>query len=318
VGLAASVTAGLVSLTGGLVWQIGDDHRRAVELDRNFYGALAVLEVDVDDWQHRLSLTHGRILHGSQLRFFPNWPTTYYGPHTGVGLAIRHHRAREDATRQFRIGAVGLGVGTLAAYANASVAASEGDDAYAIPADPGVPDHIAFYELNPLVTRWAKDRFSFLGDAEERGAEVTVYEGDARIVLDDQLRRGEMQRFDVLVIDAFSSDAIPLHLLTLESVRTYLAHLEEGGILALHVSNRYVDLLPVVMRLADETGQSAVYVATPGDRGRVVEPSEWVLMTRNQAFLDLEIVRESRRPTPPPGPLWTDDFSSLFSSVRAR
>ena len=118
-----------------------------------------------------------------------------------------------------------------------------------------------------------------------------MFEGDARITLE----QGTAQRSDVFAVDAFSSDAIPLHLLTLESLQTYLPHLKGNGILALHVANRFVDLLPIVRRLGDA--------------------ADWVLLTRNQAFLDLAIVREDEEPMPAPGPLWTDDISSLWEVV---
>ena len=144
---------------------------------------------------------------------------------------------------------------TLAALSSVMLALAE--ESYVTVRETGEPDYIRFYELNPLVTRWATDRFTFLGDAEARGADVAVFEGDARIVLERQLEQGEAQRFDVLAIDAFSSDAVPLHLLTLEAVHTYLAHLQEDGILALNVTNRFVDLLPIVGRLAEATDLSA-------------------------------------------------------------
>ena len=314
-GLTGVAAVGLVSLTGGLVWQVSDNERRMVEQDRNFYGTLAIKERDIGDRGHRLSLTHGRISHGSQLQLHPAWPTTYFGPKTGIGLAIEHHPQRSDTTVQFRIGVVGLGVGTIAAFANAHVDPDEKEASYVTVRDASEPDYLRFYELNPLVTRWATDKFTFLADATARGADVGVFEGDARIVLERQLEQGEAQRFDVLAIDAFSSDAIPIHLLTFESVQIYLAHLREDGILAVHVTNRFVDLLPIVQRLADVTGLSAIYVENYSNSSRAVSSSDWVLLTKNQAFLDLEIVHEDEEEMPAPGPLWTDDFSSLFRVV---
>jgi hypothetical protein len=313
--LTGATAVGLVSLAGGLAWQVTNDERRTVELDRNFYGALSIRERDEGTWMHRLSLTHGRIRHGSQLQRYPGWPTEYYGPDTGVALAIQHHPGRADTTRQFRIGVVGLGVGTIAAYANTRVAEDLGEGSYVTVRETGEPDYVRFYELNPLVTRWATERFTFLGDARARGADVAVFEGDARITLERQLEQGDAQRFDVFAVDAFSSDAIPLHLLTLESVQTYLAHLKEDGILALHVTNRFVDLLPIARRLADATDLGAIYVGNFSNSSRLVSSSDWVLLTRNQVFLDLEIVRADEEPMPAPGPLWTDDFSSLWEVV---
>ena len=315
VTLAGATAVGFVSLTGGLVWQVTNEQEGTVELDRNFYGALALKERDAGSELHRLSLTHGRIRHGSQLTRFPSWPTEYYGPTTGVALAIQEHPRRADVTRQFRVGVVGLGAGTTAAYANTRIDPDAEDASYVTVREVGEPDYFRFYELNPLVTRWATERFTFLGDATARGADVAVFEGDARIVLERQLELGDAQRFDVFAIDAFTSDAIPLHLLTLESMQTYLAHLQEDGILALHVTNRFVDLLPIVQRLSDAMDLSAVYIENYSSTTRVVNSSDWILLTRNQAFLDLEAVRKDEEPMPEAGPLWTDDFSSLFEVV---
>ena len=135
-----ATAVGLVSLTGGLAWQVTNDERRTVELGRNFYGALAIKERDVGNWAHRLSLTHGRIRHGSQLQLYPSWPTEYFGPETGVALAIQHHPNRDDTTQQFRVGVVGLGVGTIAAYANTSVDAALGEESYVTVHEEGEPD----------------------------------------------------------------------------------------------------------------------------------------------------------------------------------
>ena len=307
--------AGLISLAGGLVWLVSNDERRTIEQDRNFFGTLAIKEFDIGSVTHRLSLTHGRIRHGSQLQFYQTWPTTYYGPQTGVGLGIEHHPLRSDATRQFRVGVVGLGVGTIAAYANAQVDPKRDEESYVTVREVSEPDYMRFYELNPLVSRWAKTRFTFLEDAAARGADVDIFEGDARIVLERQLAQGEDQRFDVLAIDAFSSDAIPIHLLTLESIHTYLAHLNVDGILALHITNRFIDLLPIVQRLAEATNLNAIYIENSPSASRSVSLSAWVLLTRNQAFLDLEIVGKEEREMPGAGPLWTDDYSSLFGIV---
>ena len=312
--LTGATAVGLVSLVGGLVWQVTSAEESTVEISRNFYGVLSLKERDEGSWMHRLSLTHGRIRHGSQLQMYPGWPSEYFGPETGVALAIQHHPSRNNTNRQFRVGVVGLGVGTIAAYANTYVDADADDESY-VTAREGEPDYFRFYELNPLVTRWATERFTFLGDAMARGADVAVFEGDARIVLDRQLDQGEAQRFDVFVVDAFSSDAIPLHLATLESMQTYLAHLQEDGVLVLHVTNRFVDLLPIAQRLADATDLHAIYVENYSDSNHMVNSSDWVLLSRNQAFLDLEVVREDEEPMPAPGALWTDDFSSLWEVV---
>ena len=314
-GVSAMLAVGLWSLTGGLVWQIRESERRLVVQDRNFYGVLSINERDVGAPEHRISLTHGRVRHGQQLQEYPGWPTTYYGPETGVGLALRYHPARTDPGRQFRVGVVGLGVGTLAAYANTRIDPDRSEESYVVTHEGRIPDYIRFYELNPLVIRWADERFTFLRDADARGADIDVFEGDARIVLELQLERGEGQRFDVLAIDAFSSDAIPIHLLTQESFQIYLRHLPEGGILALHLTNRHVDLIPIVGRLAAVMHLNAIYIENDESESRLVNSTDWVLLTSNRAFLNVEAIHEDEVAMPEPGPLWTDDFSSIFEVV---
>jgi hypothetical protein len=312
--LAVSVVlaSGLWALTGAFTWQVVESERRMVQRGRNFYGMLALKERDVGYEEHWISLTHGRINHGFQLQRHPTWPTSYFGPETGIGLTLRHHPARRDPTRKFRVGIIGLGVGTLAAYANAVVDADLSEGSYVLAREGGEPDYTRFYEINPLVLQWARERFTFLGDAASRGADIDVHLGDARIVLERQLERGEAQRFDVLAVDAFSSDAIPIHLLTRESFETYLAHLSDDGVLALHVTNRYVDLIPIVARLAAEVGMNAIYIENHSSDSRMVNSTDWLLLTNNQEFLGVEAVHEDEEEMPEPGPLWTDDFSSVF------
>lgn len=162
---------------------------------------------------------------------------------------------------------------------------------------------------------WVRERFTFLAGASSRGADVDVFEGDARIVLERQLETGGGQRFDVLAVDAFSSDAIPRHLLTSESIQVYMGHLREDGILAMHVTNRYVDLIPIVGRLAEAAGLSAIHIANDGSASPLDSSSDWVLLTSNQLFLGVAAVREDEQAMPEPGALWTDDFSSLFEVV---
>ncbi len=314
-GVSALIALGFLSLTGALMWQVLELERRMVERGRNFYGVISIKERSVGSFYHRYSLTHGRTRHGEQLLERPTWPTSYFGPLTGAGLAIRHHPAYSDPARQFRLGVVGLGVGTLAAYANSRIQPNRTQEFYALTRAGGVADYTRFYELNPLVVEWAYERFTFLDDAVSRGADIRVFEGDARIMLEHQLGLGEGQRFDVLVIDAFSSGAIPIHLLTLESFQTYLGHLREGGILALHVTNRYVDLIPIVTRLAEEVGMNAIYIENYARDSRLVASSDWLLLTNNQAFLDIEAIHVDELAMPAPGPLWTDDFSSIFEVV---
>ncbi len=272
-----------------------------VLMTRSFYGVLRLDELDPDDAEnHRLRLIHGTTVHGAQF-LDPEGSlkaTTYFSPSSGVGIAIEHKR--RTAAGGLRIGDVGLGVGTIAAYA-------------------GAGDVLRFYEINPDVVALAEDRFTYLADARNRGAAVDVLLGDGRITLEKQLAVGEPQAFDLLVVDAFSSDAIPVHLLTRECFAVYLAHLLPDGVLVLNVSNHYLELAPVVRRLAELHGWMACRVddRSAGDPGAY--RSTWVLVTRDQALLD-DVASAGRctatSENDPAAPLWTDDYSSLLQVLR--
>jgi hypothetical protein len=243
-----------------------------------------------------LTLTHGRINHGEQFKDPQRrrQPSSYYGGDSGIGLAIEHHPRRE-AKEPLRLGVVGLGTGTLAAYTRTG-------------------DRIRFYEINPLVLEWSGlegKHFSYLRDAKENGVDVDVFLGDARIVMERQLADGEPQEFDVLAIDAFSSDAIPIHLLTQEAFRTYWRHIREGGILVVHISNRFLDLQPVVRKLAADGGHRAVLVNNSDDDSSGISASSWVIVTNNDEFLELNETQRAKQDWDD-GLLWTDDFSSVF------
>ena len=270
----------------------------AVATTRNFYGVLTV-KSDTFGGSPALTLYHGRIIHGLQFReeTKKRTPTSYYTPQSGIGLVLTNYPGRA-AGRPLRIGIIGLGAGTVAAY--------------------GIPgDHMRFYEINPEVVRIAysgpQRMFTFLTDSR---ANVEVVLGDARISLEQELKRNEIQDFDVLMIDAFSGDAIPVHLLTQEAFQLYLRHLSKpNGILAFHVSNQALDLSPIVARLAAESNMSAwLALSNPGIAG---SRSMWV------------ITAALNRDGPVPGgehmtqfapnshlPLWTDDYSNLLRVLR--
>jgi hypothetical protein len=277
---------------------------------------LAIREYDVDGPDHEWGLKHGRIRHGVQLKRHPDWPTAYYGPRSGIGLALRLHPRRTERSQAFRVGVIGLGSGTLAAYANATIDPDRSRANYVRAARRPHPDYMRFYELNPMVSHWAESHFTFVADARERGADVHTWLGDARIVLERQLADGQGQDFDVLAVDAFSSDAIPIHLLTRQALETYWRHLRDDGILALHVSNRFLDTKPVVHRLALDLGRRLIYVKNEERESRGVDGASWLLMTNNEQFLAKSEVHEDERDLPAAGPLWTDDFSSLFELLK--
>ena len=271
---------------------------RPVLRSRNFYGTLEVIEppVEVADDLHRL-LVHGATTHGLQL-IAPGRtgiPTTYYATTSGVGRAIHSLEEGDGWFEPRSIGLVGLGVGTLAAYGR------EGDS-------------LRIYEINPAIRDIATRRFNYL---DQCAGDVAVVMGDARLTMEREIAEGHPHSFDLLALDAFSSDAIPVHLLTREAWETYLAHLAPGGILAIHISNRYLDLAPVVERLADHFGLAVVSVTDPGGDEWWVYGSTWMLLARDRATLERPVIAEVADPcgTGSGCPLWTDDFASVWSII---
>jgi hypothetical protein len=252
---------------------------------RNFYGTLRVnQDGNLGDADATRTLVHGTITHGLQF-LAPDrrrFPTTYYGRQSGVGLAILNTRRSAQ-----RVGVIGLGAATLASYGR-----------------PG--DYYRFYEINPLVIDVARRQFTYLSDCP---AKVDVVLGDARLSLD----REPSQRFDVLVVDAFSSDSIPVHLLTLEAFRLYFGHLRPDGVLAVHVSNTHLKLEPVVGRLAQVLGKSALLIDTD-DSENDVYGATWVLLTSQPEVFQQPAFNSASSPLTPMRGLrtWTDDYSNLF------
>lgn len=266
---------------------------------RNFYGVLRVWEINTEVPElAAYQLTHGNTVHGFQFQpdEIRHLPTTYYWDNSGVGMAITNHPARPG---ELRVGGIGLGIGIIASYG-----------------EPG--DVFRFYEINPDVIRIAEGEggyFSFLTDSP---ADIQVIPGDGRVSLERELIANGPQGFDLLVLDAFSGDTIPLHLLTQEAFEIYLKHLNENGIIAINVSNRYFNLGLEVYKLADEFNLEAVRIEDKGD-GLQSYDSVWMLLTRNQEFLNLPAVtaRNAPRPFIPPSlPLWTDDFSNLIQIIK--
>ena len=239
-------------VTGYLAYQLGEATTGHRLLLRNFYGGLKITDTGPpEDFYSVRRLTNGTINHGEQF-LFPerrDLPTTYYGPATGVGLAIRDR----GKGRAVRVGVIGLGTGTLAAYGR-----------------PG--DYYRYYEINPLVVRVARSEFTFLADCRGK---LEVAMGDARL----SLEREQPENFDVLAVDAFSGDAIPVHLLAREAMDLYFRHLRPDGILAVHISNRHLDLKPVIEGEARAAGRRARLVDTEDDDGAGVFAATWVLVT---------------------------------------
>jgi spermidine synthase len=289
-----SVITCLVLLSWSLITHLTKQDGTLLRRERNFYGALSV-RGQSDSGVEYNELMHGRITHGLQLKRQRDFPTTYYDRDSGVGLAITNHPLRLQG---MRVGVVGLGAGTIAAYARP-------DDVY------------RFYEINPAVIRLAKgegDYFTFLKSAK---GEIQVVPGDARLSLEAEARRNALQGFDVLVIDAFNGDSIPVHLLTREAFEIYRKHLAgPESVIAVHVSNIAVNLDPVVAGLAEHFGMKATKIETK-ERSSTVLSSHWILMT-NGRLLQMPAIRSAGLPMlrtamAPPKLLWTDDYSNIIS-----
>lgn len=289
--LAASILAGVLAATASLVVLEDASPRTGSRIRlRSFYGTLEVREFGEGPSRARY-LFHGTTCHGLQLLDEERriTATSYYGPASGVGLALQSLRTHGP----IHAGVIGLGVGTLATYARAG-------------------DRFRFYEIDPRVAELARTEFRFLAEAPAR-AEIVI--GDARLALEREAPQG----FDLLVADAFSSDSVPVHLLTREAFELYFRHLRAGGVLAIQATNQYLDLVPVVVGAVESLGRQALVAYSREDPARGVFASTWVLATDDERFL------RSLLPGPPETTLeppprrarpWTDDYSDLLRALR--
>jgi hypothetical protein len=296
--LALSVAVGVVISRRGMALQT------TLETSRNFYGVLRVNRDESLDSDNgpMLELIHGTIQHGFQyldpeLRHLP---TTYYGHESGVGLAINYHlrrSAERPEDRTLRIGVVGLGSGTIAAYGEKG-------------------DVIRFFEINPEVVRLSDKYFTYCQDT---AAEVDVVLGDARITLEREQAEGSVPKYDILAIDAFSSDSIPMHLLTKESVELYLERLKPDGILCIHIANQFLDLSGVALGIARALNMPCVLTEASGESELGTNSTTWVLLTQNWEFLNDPAVARHLEPSWPlrgKPLLWTDDYGSLWQVLQ--
>jgi spermidine synthase len=264
---------------------------------RNFYGILTVAdELPQSPTAHTHVLYHGFTTHGTQLVAdeLRQTPLAYYTAESGVGQVLRFY-GRQNS---LRVGVVGLGAGALAAYLRTP------------------QDTLRFYEINPEVPRLADAYFTYLADARGRGVTIALVLGDARLALEREL--AAPQAFDVLVLDAFSGDSIPNHLLTQEAFDIFIRHLAPGGALAVHISNRYLDLAPVVYGLASHFGLSARRIFSV-DVQHGGWGADWIVLSGNTEMLDaLHQVEGTvpRQPPQPPFPLWTDQKHNLLEALR--
>ena len=267
--------------------------------DRNFYGVVRVKKIQIGDpGMDAIQLTHGATVHGVQFvsEQLRDHPTTYYTEHSGIGLGILHHPQRGQG---MRVGVLGLGTGTLAAYGQ-----------------PG--DIYRFYEINPMVIELAKGAGGYFTFLEDSPASVEIVPGDARLSLERELANGSLQNFDLLALDTFDSDSIPVHLLDEQAFDIYLQHLKPDGILAVHISNRHFDFVPVVWKLAQHFDLHMVLIENPeNDPGGL--SSSWVLLSRDASSLgDPEVERYATRLDnyTPNIRLWTDDYSNPLQILR--
>jgi hypothetical protein len=290
------VRIAMLAFTVGLAIHLGYEKRLSDQRFRlsvrNFYGVLRVRDIPEDEQDSAVRrLIHGTINHGTQLldASLRDEPTSYYGPYSGMGRAMGYLQKRGPV----RVGVIGLGAGVTASFCR-----------------PG--DVFRFYEINPLALSIASTWFTFLRDCK---ADHQVLLGDARLTLEAQ----PSQQFDLMAIDAFTSDAIPVHLLTREAFALYFRHLKPAGILAVHVSNRYLDLVPVVARNAHDFGKAVVDVDDEDEEQDYFISSDWVLVTSDGAiFSDAAFKSSSVQPArmrPNLRP-WTDDYSNLFQILK--
>ena len=286
--MSLSFLVGVLLLSFGL-----NRYGNALYVERNFYGVIRVREMD----KKANSMIHGMTVHGIQYVDDRARATTYYVEDSGVGLLLLNHPKHRQ---NLRVGVLGLGVGTLATYAQAG-------------------DVYRFYEINPVVVRLAEGEggyFTFLSDSQ---ADITVVEGDARISLEQELAAGQKQNFDVLVLDTFSSDSIPVHLVTKEAFALYLDQLAPDGVIAAHISNRHLDLRPVFWQLAQKFGLEIVQVNRPASSDDNGFPSEWILLARDPASLEISAIKShavSFEGYTTAIKLWTDDYSNLFQILK--
>lgn len=260
---------------------------------RNFFGVKRVYVTPDGAWHN---LLHGSTLHGIQNFEDRKTPLTYYNPHSPIGHVFE---VFSGAKRKNNIAAVGLGAGTIAAYGQ-----------------PG--QRFTFYEIDPDVVRIASNPryFSYLSDSK---AKINIVIGDARL----ELAKAPPASYDMIILDAFSSDSVPVHLLTREAIQMYLSKLQPHGLLAFHTSNKYIDLPPVLARTANSLGLASRYregQVRAGEEEKGMSDSHWVILARDKADFDKlghSILWEDIT-HPDPGPLWTDDFSNVVRSMRVR
>lgn len=276
----------LIALTLGSLWLnifVVEYSADDIERVRNFYGVVAIKEQQLPDGSMVRKMAHGATEHGVQLIDEANTkiPTAYYGKESGIGSLLSNLGGTDRS-----IGVIGLGAGTLATYGRSG-------------------DTFVFYEINPSVIELAQSYFSFLKDS---AAKVELVEGDGRLMLE-----ADSRQFDVILVDAFSSDAIPVHLLTKEAFAIYLSHLRQDGVLAFHISNKRLDLKPVLAKIAQGYGLSMTFTDTTGSALPVEEyASIYALFSRENQFQRLVKGAVPSEDITPAEQEWTDSYSNIL------
>jgi hypothetical protein len=322
-GIATATSMLIAIVVLGAVFSVGTylSFRYTILATRDFYGVFRIEtnhDSDAAGQYIYFALQSGEITHGlqfrdPQLRYLP---TLYYNKQSGLGALLmnfpRTSSNNNDPSndndpsnksddppnpRSVRIGVIGLGTGTIAAWGLTG-------------------DYIRFYELNPTIIKLATDPNGYFTYLRDSSAKVDIVEGDARISIENELREGHPQRFDVLVLDAFAADAIPMHLLTREAMCSWLAAITPDGVIAVHTSNRFLNLNPVLAGLASNYGLRAGWIHDPGDN-KSDSGSDWVLLARNNKVLNIPEISSQMRPIDTgKSVLWTDDYSNLFSVLQ--
>jgi hypothetical protein len=288
--VSASLLVGVLGLCGFLIRTMHDAVKGYILVQRNFYGSLRVREEGAGTWEGYRSLLHGSINHGEQWTHQSRRREllTYYCAESGVGRAMRLRRP----LMKHKVGVLGLGAGTMAAFGR------EGDE-------------YRFYEINPLVPQIAQREFSFYPDSP---AKKQIVMGDGRL----SLEREPSQQFDVLMMDAFSGDSIPVHLVTREAFHQYYRHLKPEGVIVIHISNKYLDLEPVLAKMALSLGKPAYVVdADDSDDGNCFGTTYVVFANDPATFQRIEFRGAGREPKQKSNvDLWTDDYSNLFRILK--
>ena len=287
--LGAAIT--VFTAAAGL-YAVSEYGKYVIVMTRNFYGTLRVRETPQPTMEYRRrTLIHGAISHGDQYMWLPisREPMTYYKEKSGIGRILLLLKSQHPL-RPRNVGIVGLGTGTIAAYG------AKGDV-------------FRFYEINPDVVTIARRDFTYLKDSD---ASIEVALGDARLLLEREPARG----FDVLAIDAFSSDAIPMHLITREAIEIYEKHLNATGVIAFHITNRYLDLKPVVKAIAESRGLGVAWIRETYNDGGT--RSDWILLSKDRSLLGKAEILDGTKEIPPTPNrrVWTDDFNNLLQALQ--